>query len=196
MRFKYITKSENGDATTTYDLEGSFPCKFIDFFNWVKNTDSSFRITFELRKNKRYAEQSIEIQKSKNGKFYTILTQKALIEEIQNIDVTGCWANGGWGQMSYCVSLAEEPEKAEPTETPEGKKLLQLICKAKGLCDMTECMTCRHRDQNECEEGFITDYLLANGVTVPLAADEGNEGNEVEQADWQTSMMQHFTKVE
>ena len=192
MRFKYITKSENGDATTTYDLEGSFPVKFLDFLEWVMERESSFRVSFYLNKNKIHERENIEVSKEKDGKCYIAKDKKALLEEIKNIDVTGCWANGGWGQMSYYCSLAEEPEKAEPTQTPERKELLQLIHEASKKCDKTECMTCPYHEK-DCEDGLIADYLLSNGVTVPLAADEGNE---VEQADWQTSMMQHFTKVE
>lgn len=81
----------------------------------------------------------------------------------------------------------------KPLHTAARTKLLQLIAEADENCDKTECSLCPYFKEKDCEHGLIVDYLLSKGVTVPLAV---NEGNEVEQADWKTSMMQHFTKVE
>lgn len=81
----------------------------------------------------------------------------------------------------------------KPLHTAARKELLQLIAEADEICDKTECSSCPYFKEKGCEHSLFADYLLSKGVTVPLAADEGNE---VEQADWQTSMMQHFTKVE
>ena len=111
MNYQYNKTRDNGDATSNYNLAGEFPVKFIDFFKWVLANENSFRIEFAVT-NERYGgwtRNKLEVSKdTKSGKCYWIKQKpENLFEEISHMNITKCWANGGWGQITYFCTFEE-----------------------------------------------------------------------------------------
>ena len=112
MRLKYNRTRENSDATTSYDVEGDFPMRFEDLFNYMLENDNSFRIEFGSSNEKfgGWLGNRIEVSKNTNTKECRVVKRKPedWYETIKDLPVTKCWANGGWGQMLYIVTFDEE----------------------------------------------------------------------------------------
>lgn len=111
MNYKYIKTRENGDATSNYDIVGKFPVKFRDFFKWVLENEDSFRVEFAAT-NKCYGGwlgNRLEVQKDDGNLWYwTKQEPENWFDGIANKSITKCWANGGWGQMTYFCTFDEE----------------------------------------------------------------------------------------
>ena len=112
MDYKYNRVRDNGDATSDYNLIGTFPIKFIDFFNWVLKNENSFRIEF-VATNECYGGwcgNKLEVSKdTKSGNCYWVGREpENWFEEIANKNVAKCWANGGWGQITYFCTFEEK----------------------------------------------------------------------------------------
>ena len=111
MNYKYKKTSENGDATCNYNLVGKFPVKFIDFFKWVLKTEKSFRVEF-CATNERYGGwlgNRLEVQKTRDEDSWYFAEIKPMdwFDEIENENITACWTNGGYGQMTYFCTFEE-----------------------------------------------------------------------------------------
>ena len=102
--------SENSDATTTYDIIYNYPIKFEDLFMDVLEKDKSFNIEFRIR-NEEFEEYCFgnEVSTSQDMKtkerFFANRDSKHLYNNIKGILVKECWANGGWGRMTYYVTF-------------------------------------------------------------------------------------------
>ena len=110
MTYEYIRTRANGDATSNYDIIGKFPVKFIDFFNWVLDNDNSFRIQFAAT-NKCYGGwlgNRLEVHKKDGKKYWSKKEPENWFKEIANKNITSCWANGGYGQMTYFCTFEDE----------------------------------------------------------------------------------------
>ena len=112
MNYEYKKISENGDATCNYNLIGKFPVRFIDFVKWVLKTEKSFRVVFHVT-NKRYGGwfgNSLEIRKTQDEDDWYVSKEEPFcwLEEVSQKNVTRCWANGGYGQMSYHCTFEED----------------------------------------------------------------------------------------
>lgn len=103
MEYKYIETRANGDATSNYDIVGKFPVKFIDFFKWVLNNTNSFRVDFAAINDcyGGWLGNRIEVEKHQDEWYWTKQEPEDWFDEIANKNITKCWANGGWGQMTY-----------------------------------------------------------------------------------------------
>lgn len=111
MNYRYEKTRDNGDATSNYNIVGDFPVKFIDFVNWVLENDKSFRIEFGAS-NKCYGGwigNRLELHKprDKDDWYITKEEPEKWLNEIYNKNITGCWVNGGWGQMLYVCTFEE-----------------------------------------------------------------------------------------
>lgn len=111
MNYKYQKTQENGDATANYNLVGVFPVKFLDFFKWILNNENSFRIEF-CATNECYGGwlgNKLEIKKDLNSGecYWTKQKPNNWFDEISNKKITKCFANGGWGQMTYFCTFEE-----------------------------------------------------------------------------------------
>lgn len=105
MDYKYVKTQENGDATCNYDIAGTYPVKFVDFFNWVLKNINATRIEFSAT-NECYGNwfgNRIEVSKNTDtGECYFVrLEPIGIYEKLANKNVVECWANGGWGVMTY-----------------------------------------------------------------------------------------------
>lgn len=114
MELNYTHKETraNSDATCNYDIIGSFPVKFINFFKWVLKNDDSFRIEFGAT-NKCYGGwlgNRIEMHKNREDDAWHFVKQEPenWFDELANRNVIDCWANGGWGQMTYFCTFEED----------------------------------------------------------------------------------------
>ncbi len=112
MSYKYQKTSDNGDATCSYNLIGKFPVKFIDFFKWVLKTEKSFRVVFHAT-NEYYGGwlgNSLEVRKTtdEDGWYFAKIKPMDWFEEVSQKNVTACWANGGYGQMTYFCTFEED----------------------------------------------------------------------------------------
>lgn len=111
MRYKYETIRHNSDATTDFNITGVFPVRFRDFFGWVREHETSFRIEFGAS-NECYGGwlgNRIEISKDNDSGrcYWSGQTPANWYDEIADKMVTKCWANGGWGQMLYVCTFEE-----------------------------------------------------------------------------------------
>lgn len=111
MNYKYVKTRENGDATCNYDIVGEFPVKFIDFFKWVLAHENSFRVEFGAS-NECYGGwlgNRIGVHKSVGDEHWYWEKKEPdwWWEEIAHENITGCWANGGWGQTLYICTFEE-----------------------------------------------------------------------------------------
>ena len=109
MNYKYTKTDDISDATSNYILQGTFPVKFIDFFNWIIKNDDSFIIKFGSM-NTCYGGwlgNRIEIGKEKQKWHFVRREPNNWLEEIAHKKVTACWCNGGWGQMTYFCTFEE-----------------------------------------------------------------------------------------
>lgn len=110
MDYKYNKTQDNGDATSNYDIVGEFPVKFIDFFKWVLNNTNSFRVEFGST-NECYGGwlgNRLEVEDGGDYWYWTKQKPEDWFDEIANKNITKCWANGGWGQMTYFCTFEEE----------------------------------------------------------------------------------------
>ena len=109
MVYTYKRTRENGDATSNYEIIGEFPVTFIDFFKWVLENDNSFRITFSAT-NECYGGcfGNTLTAHNKDGRWYWEKKDPDYwFDEICRDKITGCWANGGYGQMTYYCTFEE-----------------------------------------------------------------------------------------
>lgn len=110
MNYKYIKTQDNGDATSNYNIVGKYPITFCEFARWVLENENSFRVNFRAT-NECYGGwlgNKLEVEKHTNGKWYwTKQEPENWFNEIANKNITKCWANGGWGQMSYFCTFEE-----------------------------------------------------------------------------------------
>jgi len=109
MDYKYNKTQENGDATSNYDLVGEFPVKFIDFFKWVLKNEDSFRVEF-VATNKCYGGwigNRLEVKKDDGNWYWTERKPENWFDEIANKNIIKCWANGGWGQITYFCTFED-----------------------------------------------------------------------------------------
>ena len=109
MKYEYKRTKDNGDATSNCNLVGKFPVRFEDFFKWVLVNEKSFRVVFHSSKNWVY--DNVECKKV-NGKWYwsydtNIKTPGQFMDKFRDKNVISCWANGGYGQMSYFCTFEE-----------------------------------------------------------------------------------------
>lgn len=109
MKYTYEKTRENGDATSNYNLKGEFPVKFSDFFKEILKNEKSFRIEFGAS-NEKYGGwlgNRLEVHKDEKTQrcFWKRQEPENWYEEIKDLTITKCWANGGWGQMLYIVTF-------------------------------------------------------------------------------------------
>lgn len=99
MKYKHIRTKENGDATSNYDIVGEFPIRLLDFMLAITEDSNSFRIEFHDAKN--WTTSKVEV-KERDGEWYiTEETLNDFMKRYKDKMVVKCWANGGYGQMSY-----------------------------------------------------------------------------------------------
>ena len=114
MRYSYEKTRENGDATSNYNIVGEFPIKFSEFFRAILETDNSFKIEFGASNNcfGGWLGNRLRVRKdTKTGTCYWEDQQPHnWYDEIKDLMITGCWANGGWGQMLYIVTFEDQKE--------------------------------------------------------------------------------------
>lgn len=111
MNYKYIETRANSDDTLNYDIVGDFPVTFADFFRWVLTNENSFRVIFGAT-NKCYggwlgSRLVIYKDRVEDSWYWEHQEPKYWFEEIEQKKVIKCWANGGWGQMSYFCTFEE-----------------------------------------------------------------------------------------
>lgn len=110
--YKYELKSKNSDATKTYNITGKFPVPFKDFFKYILNKVYVYRIEFNFKNRSLggWTSNKIEIYKDReSGKCYwKKQVPENLYEQIKDVPVICCSANGAWGQMGYWVTLDDE----------------------------------------------------------------------------------------
>lgn len=109
MDYKYKETRANSDDTFNYDIIGEFPVKFIDFFKWVLENTNFSRIEF-CATNERYGGwlgNKLEVSKFQDKCYWETQKPEWLFEAIANDNIVKCWANGGWGQMTYFYTLEE-----------------------------------------------------------------------------------------
>ena len=111
MGYKYEAISENSDATTSYNILGNFPVKFETFFREILKNSNSFRIAFGASNEEfgGWLGNRLEVSKDlkTNRCYWSRQNPDGWYEQIKDLEITKCWANGGWGQMSYIVTFAE-----------------------------------------------------------------------------------------
>lgn len=108
MKFVLTETQRNSDDSFNYDVTGDFPVSFRDFSKWVLDNENSFRVDFQIV-NKCYGglfRNYIEFEREKNNREWH-LTKYKLFNEIEDKQIVKCFANGGWGQMSYFCTLEE-----------------------------------------------------------------------------------------
>lgn len=110
MDYRYHRTQENGDATSNYYLEGTFPVRFIDFFYWILEHEDSFRVEF-VATNYNYGGwlgNTLEVSKNSNDEWYWARQEpEGWFNEIAGTNITQCKASGGWGQMTYFCTFEE-----------------------------------------------------------------------------------------
>lgn len=110
MNFKYNRTRDNSDATSNYDITGDFPVSFINFFKWVLGNEDSFSVEFGAT-NKCYGGwlgNRIEVKKNDGNWYFVRQKPESWFDEIATKNVIDCWANGGWGQMTYFCTFEED----------------------------------------------------------------------------------------
>ena len=112
MGYKFKKTRANSDDTWNWDIVGEFPVKFIDFFKWVLKNEDSFRVEFAAT-NECYGGwlgNRLEVHKPRDeDDWYWVKKEpENWFDEIANKNITKCWANGGWGQMTYFCTFEEE----------------------------------------------------------------------------------------
>lgn len=102
---------QNGDATYNYDVIADYPIPFDEFWRNVLHNNDNFRVMFSST-NARYGGwlNSVEFVKHKGEYYFTDddESKKDLWRMFKEEIVVACWANGGWGQMSYIVTFKED----------------------------------------------------------------------------------------
>lgn len=109
--YQYEKLRDNGDATSDYKILGNFPITFREFFEWVLEHESSFRVEFAAT-NQCYGGwlgNRLEVQKPRNETSWYWKFQKPYgwFDDIADKKITQCRANGGWGQMTYYCTFEE-----------------------------------------------------------------------------------------
>lgn len=109
MNYTYDKKGENGDATADYELVGQFPVKFIDFMKNILKNEDSFRVQFGSMNEKfgGWLGNRLEFYKYGSEWYVTNQEPEKWFNEIRDLQVISCWCNGGWGQISYFCTFAE-----------------------------------------------------------------------------------------
>ena len=113
MKFEYKKTSENSDATSNYDIVGEYPVSFREFFEWILQNDMSFRIKFGASNEcfGGWLGNHFEVERVCGIPCVTTQDPPKWFDEIADMKVTECWANGGYGQMSYICTFDEESKK-------------------------------------------------------------------------------------
>ena len=117
-KYKYEKICDCGDATSNYTIRGDFPVSFEQFVKTILNQETSFRV--EFMDKDRWPSVFVEVEKQEGVWFIT--KQKPAKWYNDNRDklmVTSCTANGGWGQMTYFMSLEESPAVLTPEPSPK-----------------------------------------------------------------------------
>ena len=113
---KYELKAtkQNGDATYNYDVIADYPIPFDEFWRNVVKIDGSWRVVFHCKNKygKLYGDiwcgDDVELLYTKGNTYLDNEADRPLWENMKKETVVDCWANGGWGQMTYYVTFKEE----------------------------------------------------------------------------------------
>lgn len=109
MHYTYSKTQNNGDATSSYSVQGKFPIVFKDFMKQILEQEDSFRVTFGAH-NECYGGwlgNRLEVYKIENKWNLEKQEPENWFDEIAHTNVTSCHANGGWGQMTYFCTFEE-----------------------------------------------------------------------------------------
>lgn len=110
MNYKHKETRANSDDTFNFDIVGEYPVKFVDFFKCMLEHSNSFRIQFGAS-NQCYGGwlgNRLEVHKINDEWYWERQKPENWFEEIKDKNVVKCWANGGWGQMTYFCTFEEE----------------------------------------------------------------------------------------
>ena len=109
---------DNGDATTTYDIEINTAISFEDLFNHVMSNEKFFSIDFYIE-NKEFETycfgNKVVVGKDRksNERYFCDRDSKHLYNNIKKFLIKKCWANGGYGQIKYFVTFFRKGEENE-----------------------------------------------------------------------------------
>lgn len=117
MDYKHKETRANSDDTYNYDIIGEFPVTFREFSKRILADANSFRVQFAAT-NKCYGGwlgNRLEVHKPRGADTWYLTKQEPenWLNEIANKNIIKCWANGGWGQMTYFVTFEEEDNNKE-----------------------------------------------------------------------------------
>lgn len=121
-KFKLKERMPCSDDTFIYDVIGEFPISLEIFLHEVVLSEIFFN--FQLVSTNTpyfYVDNAIEIVKDREtGRcYFANAKSKNTYEKIKDLLVVKCWANGGWGQITYFVTLddrySERMDKSNDT---------------------------------------------------------------------------------
>lgn len=119
MSYQYKHIRDNSDATNNYEIIGEFPVLFDKFIKQIANQDNSFKIQFYVC-NECYGgwfKNCLEFHKKRSMWFCEKSEPADYRDKFIYKNIKSCWANGGYGQMSYFCTLEEEEQNGKTEET-------------------------------------------------------------------------------
>ena len=122
MNYRLKECRKCGDATSVYHVIGEFPISLEIFLHEVVLSEIFFGFQF-VSTNTPYfdADNAIEVIKEREtGRCcFANIKSKNTYEKIKDLLVVKCWANGGWGQITYFVTFddrySERMDKSNDT---------------------------------------------------------------------------------
>jgi len=103
MEIKYERIKDNSDATSNYDVIVKYPISFAEFYRVILENDDSFRIVLHATNDTYggWCYNKVEISHNETE-------DVEMFDRYMKETVVDCWANGGWGQMTYFMTFAEQ----------------------------------------------------------------------------------------
>lgn len=177
MQFELKQIRGSSDGSYYYEVEGTFPVTFAEFYKWIlNNSRDCYKVEFRI-KNECYGgawNNVLELENRNTEKQWHITKNytENFCEKFADKEVISCTAGGGWGTMSYVCTLKEETEPTETTEENNMNNITDLYNElADSLDDFKKLLT-----KPSTRSAEVARHLLAMSATLVKSIEFNRRG--------------------